>query len=59
MKQELYELLLAKFDTGYQVFSKYMIDTSAIDRILKRDAEKARTIAEPALAKIRRKIGIA
>ena len=59
MKQELYELLLAKFDTGYQVYKNYLSNTSAIDRILKRDADKARTIAEPALAKIRRKIGIA
>jgi tryptophanyl-tRNA synthetase len=58
IKQELYDLLLAKFDAGYQVFKKYMSDTSAIDRILKRGAVKARTIAKPLLAEIRCKIGI-
>ena len=58
IKQELYDLLLAKFDAGYQVFRKHMRDTRAIDRILKRGAKKARTIAEPLLATIRRKIGI-
>jgi hypothetical protein len=35
-----------------------MSNTSAIDRILKRGAKKARAIAAPVLAKIRRKIGI-
>jgi tryptophanyl-tRNA synthetase len=58
IKQELYDLLLVKFDAGYQVFKKYMMDTSAIDRILKRGAKKARTIAEPLLCKIRQQIGI-
>ncbi len=58
MKQELCELLLAKFDAGYQVYKNYLTDTSAIDRILKRGAKKARTIAGPVLAEIRRKIGI-
>jgi tryptophanyl-tRNA synthetase len=58
MKQELYELLLAKFNADYQVYKNYMSNTSAIDRILKRGAKKARAIAAPVLAKIRRKIGI-
>jgi tryptophanyl-tRNA synthetase len=58
IKQELYDLLLAKFGAGYQVFNNFMIDTSAIDRILKRGAKKARTIAEPLLSGIRNKIGI-
>jgi tryptophanyl-tRNA synthetase len=58
IKQGLYDLLLAKFGAGYQVFNKYMIDTSAIDRILKQGAKNARTIAEPLLAGIRNKIGI-
>ena len=58
IKQELYNLLLAKFDAGYQVFKRYMLDTSAIDRILKRGAKRARTVAEPLLFRIRRKIGI-
>jgi tryptophanyl-tRNA synthetase len=59
MKQQLYELLLAKFGAGYQVFWKYMNDTSSIDQILKQGAKKARTIARPMLVKIRNKIGIA
>jgi tryptophanyl-tRNA synthetase len=58
MKQELSELLLSKFDAEYQVYKNYMRNTSAIDRILKRGAKKARAIAAPMLAKIRRKIGI-
>jgi len=59
MKQELCELLLTKFGADHQVYKNYLKNTSAIDRILKRGAKKARTIAEPVLAKIRRKIGIA
>ena len=58
IKQELYELLITKFDADYQVYKNYMRDPHAIDRILKRGAEKARTIAEPLLSKIRNKIGI-
>ena len=57
IKQELYELLIAKFDAGREVYKNYIRDTRAIDRILKQGAEKARTIAEPLLATIRRKIG--
>jgi tryptophanyl-tRNA synthetase len=58
IKQELYDLLLAKFDASHQVFKKYMRDTSAIDRILKRGEDKARAIAKPLLAEIRSKLGI-
>jgi tryptophanyl-tRNA synthetase len=58
IKQELYDLLLAKFDAGYHVFKKYMMDTSAIDQILNQGAKKARAIAEPFLCRIRRQIGI-
>ena len=39
IKQELYELLLAKFNADYQVYKNYMSNTSAINRILKRGAE--------------------
>jgi hypothetical protein len=58
IKQELYELLIAKFDADYQVYQNYMRDTRAIDRILKRGAVRARVIAEPLLSKIRSKIGL-
>jgi tryptophanyl-tRNA synthetase len=58
IKQELYELLLQKFAAGYEVFKKYMKDTREIDQILKRGAEKSRTIAKPLLSIIRKKIGI-
>ena len=58
IKQELYELLIAKFDADYQAYKNYMRDLPAIDRILKRGAERARTIVEPLLSKIRSKIGI-
>lgn len=58
IKQELCDLLIAKFDAGRQVYKNHIRDTRAIDRILKRGAERARTIAEPLLATIRHKIGI-
>ena len=58
IKQELYDLLLAKFDADYRVYKNYMRDTRAIDQILQRGAEIARTIAGSLLSKIRRKIGI-
>ncbi len=58
IKQELCDLLLAEFGAGYQVFREYMTDRHAVDEILKRGAEKARSIAEPLLSKIRNKIGI-
>jgi tryptophanyl-tRNA synthetase len=58
MKQALYEVLRAKFDAEYHVYKNYIGNPSAIDRILKRGAKKARAIAAPVLAKIRRKIGI-
>jgi tryptophanyl-tRNA synthetase len=58
IKQELCDLLIAKFDAGRQVYKNHIRDTRAIDRILKQGAEKARNIAEPMLATIRRKIGI-
>lgn len=45
IKQELYELLIAKFDAGLQVYKNYIRDTRAIDRILKQGAERARTLA--------------
>jgi hypothetical protein len=47
MKQELCELLLAKFDAGYQVYKNYLTDTSAIDRILKRAQKKREPLPGP------------
>ena len=58
IKQELCELLLAKFDEGRQVYANYLKETNSIDKILKRGAEKARIVAGPLLSRIRRKIGI-
>jgi len=58
IKQELCELLLAKFDVGRQVYTNYLMDTDSIDKILKRGAEKARIVAGPLLSRIRHKVGI-
>jgi tryptophanyl-tRNA synthetase len=58
IKQKLYELLVAKFDEGYQVFKKYMMNTSAIDQILKQGAKKARAIVLPLLSEVRSRIGV-
>jgi hypothetical protein len=47
-----------KFGVGRQVYHHCLSDTGAMDRILRRGAEKVRTIGKPLLSKIRRKIGI-
>mgnify|MGYP003565814514 CR=1 FL=1 len=58
IKQELYDLLTGKFLEAYQRYKQFMQDTTRVDHILKRGADKARARAQPLLAKIRRNIGI-
>lgn len=56
-KQELYELICAKFNKERQAFNHYMENTKIIDEKLAIGAEKARTIARITLSKVRKVLG--
>ena len=58
MKQELFELLEATFSDKRDRYNDLMDNTDALDRILADGAEKARAIAIPILAKVRKAIGV-
>ena len=58
MKQELIEQIEATFDSHRQAFHQFLRNPSDIDDILNAGAVKARRIARPMLAKVRRTIGI-
>ncbi len=58
MKQELFELLEASFSDKRDRYNDLMDNTDELDRILKTGAEKARAIAIPILAKVRKAIGV-
>ncbi|HOU00147.1 MAG TPA: tryptophan--tRNA ligase [Anaerolineaceae bacterium] len=58
LKQELSDTILAYFDDARQKFNDYMRDTTALDAILERGAEKARDIAIPVLKRMRKAVGI-
>lgn len=57
-KQELYELIIKKYQQERQVFNEYMADTTAIEKKLKEGAEKARVIARDVLGRVRGKVGL-
>ena len=56
-KQALYELILEKFATQRERFDYLMENKQEIDRELQRGAEKARTIAQTVLQRVRDKVG--
>lgn len=58
VKQELAELLEARFSAARERYNAYLADKAALDRILEQGAEKARAIAAPTLTQIRKAIGI-
>ena len=58
IKQELFELLEATFSDKRDRYNDLMDNTDALDRILAEGAEKARAIAIPILAKVRKAIGV-
>jgi tryptophanyl-tRNA synthetase len=58
MKQELFELLEATFSDKRDRYNDLIDNTDALDRILADGAEKARAIAIPILAKVRKAIGV-
>lgn len=58
MKQELFELLEAAFADKRDRYNALMNNTDELDRILEKGAEKARTIAAPIMAKVRKAVGV-
>ncbi|PNW30245.1 tryptophan--tRNA ligase [Formosa algae] len=56
-KQALFELIVEKFATERERFSYYMNNIEEIEKALAIGAEKARTVADSTLARVREKIG--
>ena len=58
MKQELFELLESTFSDKRERYNALMDNTDELDQILQEGAEKARAIAVPILAKVRKAVGV-
>ena len=58
MKNELYELLETTFSAQREEYNALMENRSELDKVLENGAEKARDIAVPILAKIRKTVGV-
>ena len=58
MKQELFELLESTFSAKRDRYNALMDNTDELDKILQAGAEKARSIAIPILAKVRKAVGV-
>ncbi len=58
MKNELYELLEATFSEQRERYNALMDNRAELERVLQDGAEKARDIAVPILAKVRKAIGV-
>lgn len=58
LKLELADLILLYFKDGREKFTQLMADKRSIDAMLIEGAEKARAIAKPILAKVRKATGI-
>ena len=58
IKQELFDLLDAKFANSRDAFVNLRSDTACLDDILGKGAQRARALAEPIMEKLRYKIGI-
>jgi len=58
IKQDLFELLNEHFGDRRDIYEQLLADKNQLDRILDQGADKARTIAEPVLGRVRRAIGI-
>lgn len=56
-KQELYELILKRFEKERERFNYYMGNRKELDDILQQGAEKAKNIAQKTLSRIRKEIG--
>lgn len=58
VKNELYELLLQKFDPARMRYEELLIDKSYLEEVLKRGAEKARKMAIPLMERVRAAVGV-
>ena len=58
MKQELFELLESTFSSQREKYNTLMDNTDELDKILEKGAEKARAIAVPIMAKVRKAVGV-
>jgi len=56
-KQELFEVILEKYKEPRKIFDYYMRETGALESILRKGEEKACSIAEEVLSKVRSKLG--
>ncbi|HEU4497030.1 MAG TPA: tryptophan--tRNA ligase [Flavobacterium sp.] len=56
-KQALFELILEKFKTEREKYAYYMDNLEELDKALHEGAEKARTVAEGVLKRVRKKLG--
>ena len=56
-KQELFELIVANFQTEREKYNYYMNNLPEVDALLKQGATKAGTIADGVLKKVRLKLG--
>jgi tryptophanyl-tRNA synthetase len=57
-KQELFELLLKKYEEERKLFHYYMNNLPELEKKLRDGAEKARAIAAPLLDQVKRKVGL-
>ncbi len=58
MKNELYELLETTFSTKRDRYNALIEDHGELDKVLENGAEKARDIAVPIMAKVRKAVGV-
>ena len=58
MKQELFELLESAFAAKRDRYNALMTNTGELDRVLAKGAEKARAIAAPIMASVRKAVGM-
>lgn len=58
-KQELYELILKKFEEPRRAFTHYMSNPDELDKKLQTGEERARIIAREVLNRVRKKLGFA
>jgi tryptophanyl-tRNA synthetase len=56
-KMELYELMLSKFEEPRKIYEHYISNPEELEKKLKEGAEKARAIAVPKIAEVRRLLG--
>ena len=56
-KQALFELILERFGTAREKFDYYMNHKNEVDEALAQGAEKAKSVADKVLQRVRRKVG--